>query len=104
MLTMPLTVIRTRATRLVELCARAGIDAQIEDGASAVGGGASPDAVVPTALVTIAGNAEALLRRLRGGDPIVIARIVNDRVAIDLRTVAFSSDDDVAHAVIGAHK
>jgi L-seryl-tRNA(Ser) seleniumtransferase len=66
---------------------------EIADGFSAVGGGAFPGAAIPTVLILLpAGNAVALEASLRLGAPTVIARITNDRVALDLRTVLADQD------------
>ena len=58
-------------------------------GLSTVGGGSLPGESLPTALLALpAGHAEWLAEQLRSGDPPVIARIQDDRVVLDLRTVA----------------
>jgi L-seryl-tRNA(Ser) seleniumtransferase len=64
----------------------------VEPTRSAVGGGSLPGETLPTyALVLdcgeIEGGADALTRRLRSGDPPVVARIENDQVYLDPRTV-----------------
>jgi L-seryl-tRNA(Ser) seleniumtransferase len=59
-------------------------------GESVIGGGSSPGQSIPTWLVALAPDeiaADELLARLRAADPPVIARIENDRVVLDLRTV-----------------
>jgi L-seryl-tRNA(Ser) seleniumtransferase len=60
------------------------------DGESVPGGGALPLCRLPTRLVLVGGEgpeARGLLEALRAGDPPVVARIVDDRVALDVRTV-----------------
>jgi L-seryl-tRNA(Ser) seleniumtransferase len=58
------------------------------DGQSTIGGGSLPGETLPTKLVALAVNApDAFLAKLRYGDPPVVARIENDRVVFDLRTV-----------------
>ena len=57
---------------------------------SAVGGGSAPGVELPTWLVAIAKDdlsPDALEERLRSLTPPVIARIENDRLLLDLRTV-----------------
>ena len=72
-------------------------------GESAAGGGSGPTSRLPTVLISIAhrgltpNQIEATLRR---ADPPVIARIVNDRVLLDLRTVAESEEPDLERAVV----
>ncbi|HYO63270.1 MAG TPA: L-seryl-tRNA(Sec) selenium transferase [Pyrinomonadaceae bacterium] len=72
---------------------------ELIEGNSAVGGGSAPTTHPPTVLVALtherlsAAALEAALRRAR---PPVIARILDDRVLLDLRTVA---DDEEAELV-----
>ena len=85
-----LRMIALSASELKERAERfaASLDgAEILPGASAVGGGAYPDAELPTSLIAISGSATAIEKRLRMGAPAVIARIAGDRLLIDLRTV-----------------
>ena len=65
-------------------------------GASAIGGGSAPGIELPTVLLGLERDdlsAEALEERLRTGDPPVIARIEDDRVIFDLRTVMPEDDE-----------
>jgi L-seryl-tRNA(Ser) seleniumtransferase len=67
-----------------------GLRAALVDGDSTVGGGSLPGETLLTTLVALEGNdPEALLAQLRGMG--VIARIKEDKVLLDLRTVL--SDD-----------
>lgn len=61
--------------------------ADVLPGESVVGGGSTPDQALPTWLVAVAGDAVALERELRAGEPAVVARIEEDRLVLDLRTV-----------------
>jgi L-seryl-tRNA(Ser) seleniumtransferase len=78
--------IRARAANL--LARLEGVSAELVSGVSVIGGGATPEQSLPTCLIAIRPpdviDAE---RRLRAGDPPVIARIEDDRLLIDLRTV-----------------
>jgi L-seryl-tRNA(Ser) seleniumtransferase len=57
-------------------------------GESEVGGGSFPGAKLPTWLVAIRHPApDTLVGKLRGGEPPVIARIADDRVVLDPRTI-----------------
>ena len=72
-----------------------GIAAVVVDGESTIGGGSAPGAVLPTRLIELTSErwtADAIETRLRSLDPPVIARIHNDRVVLDVRTVAPSDD------------
>ena len=67
-----------------------GINAVVIDGVSAVGGGSAPQADLPTALIAIslAGTStDELEKLLRHTTPPVIARISDDQLLIDLRTI-----------------
>jgi len=78
------------------------VRATIVEGVSAIGGGSAPGARLPTPLlaVDIDGlSADALLTRLRGVDPPIIARIEHDHVVFDLRTVTPLQDDAIAAAL-----
>jgi L-seryl-tRNA(Ser) seleniumtransferase len=99
MLRIPLPVLERRAQSLAAglRAAAAGLVVQVVEGRSAVGGGAAPLSEQPTWLVALgrAGlSASALHARLRDGHPPVVARIAEDRVLLDLRTVG--EDDDAA--------
>lgn len=72
--------------------------AKLVDGQSLVGGGSTPGQTLPTRLVSICTNAVALERKLRGNRPPVIARIEDDCLLIDLRTVELEDDE----ALLGA--
>lgn len=72
-----------------------GIDAEVRSGSSVIGGGSTPDASLPGWLVSIgAPDVVELERRLRAGDPPVVARIEDGRLALDLRTV-FEHDETI---------
>ncbi|MBI3210529.1 MAG: L-seryl-tRNA(Sec) selenium transferase [Candidatus Solibacter usitatus] len=86
MIRMSQTQIRDRATALLPKLT--GLDAEIVDGESVIGGGSTPEQSLPTALIAIrAADVVGAEARLRRTDPPVIARISEDRILIDLRTV-----------------
>jgi L-seryl-tRNA(Ser) seleniumtransferase len=80
--------IQERAQRwATELQAR-GVDCEIAPGWSAVGGGSLPGETLPTHLVALGtGSPDQWSARLRAGQPPVIARIEDDRLVLDPRTV-----------------
>jgi L-seryl-tRNA(Ser) seleniumtransferase len=86
MIRMTPAEVRARAERLVRAWGRAGV--RVEDGESLAGGGSTPDQTLATALVVVEGNAAEMERRLRAASPPVIARIADERLLLDLRTVA----------------
>ena len=90
MLHMPADDIEARAQVLAPSFAANGWRVAMISGASAVGGGSAPGMKLPTALLSIARDGESTAdteRYLRSLDPPVIARIEQDRVVLDLRTV-----------------
>jgi L-seryl-tRNA(Ser) seleniumtransferase len=73
-----------------------GVHAAIVDGVSTIGGGSAPGSALRTRLVALEHptfSAAQLEARLRESDPPVIARIEEDRVVLDLRTVPPRQDD-----------
>jgi L-seryl-tRNA(Ser) seleniumtransferase len=88
-----------RADRLAQRVTRGALGATIVDGTSTIGGGSAPGSSLPTRLVQLTHSsldATALDARLRALDPPVIARILDDHVVLDLRTVPPEQDDLLA--------
>jgi L-seryl-tRNA(Ser) seleniumtransferase len=104
MIGMSADEIEARAARLAERLRAGGFGALIVDGVSTIGGGSAPGSALPSRLIAVSlpnetpDNLEARLRRL---DPPVIARIENDRVVLDLRTVLPEQDETLARALLG---
>jgi L-seryl-tRNA(Ser) seleniumtransferase len=70
---------------------------------STVGGGSLPGQVLESrALIVHALAPDRLMAALRGGTPALIARIVDDAVVLDLRTIEPADDVKVADAVAAA--
>jgi L-seryl-tRNA(Ser) seleniumtransferase len=87
--------IRARAERL-----NARIQGRVIEGESVAGGGSTPEQKLPTWLIALnTGNAAATERRLRTGTPPVIARIEDDCVVLDLRTVFPDQEEGLVRAV-----
>jgi L-seryl-tRNA(Ser) seleniumtransferase len=95
--------IERRAKALVsEVRGVPGLRAEVIEGESVIGGGAAPSAVLPTRLITVSikgVSADQLLARLRGSDPPIVARVEDDRVVLDLRTVFAEQDEVVISAL-----
>lgn len=73
---------------------------ELVPGASSVGGGAFPEAALPTTLVALTvPSCDGFLAALRRHDPPVIARAHEGKVVLDVRTIADEEFDLVAHAV-----
>lgn len=76
---------------------------EIVHGVSATGGGAAPGVELETALIAVSHakkSAVTLEQALRLSDPPVIARIVDDKIVIDLRTVAPEDEPALADVLI----
>jgi len=81
----------------------AGAGCEVRESRSAVGGGSLPEVTLPTFVLALpGGDPDDLLARLRVADPPVIARIEEDRVVLDPRTVMPGEDDDVVRAAVEA--
>ena len=101
MLAMPLATIERRAHTLAERLRRDGVTCDTAPGSSAIGGGSLPGETLATCLVrVVAASPDAVLAALRVNDPAVVARIADDHVCLDPRTVAERDDDALAAAVV----
>lgn len=102
MLTEDVAEIRRRGEALQK---RVGGDAELIEGESEAGGGSFPGVKVKTWLVRLNPKnlaPDPLAERLRGGDPAIIARIADDRVVLDPRTILPDEVEVVARAVRAA--
>lgn len=98
--------IRARADNLVARLARrkmGEMKLEIVDGESAVGGGAAPTSRLPTALISVTHlrlTSNQIEAALRQSTPPVIVRIENQRVLVDLRTVAESEESSLEETLL----
>ena len=89
--------IKSRALRLQQRLGRG----EIKPGHSTVGGGSLPQETLPTTLFCLkADRPDAFLAQLRRSNPPVIARIEQDEMVIDLRTVLLNQEDVLAAVLI----
>lgn len=89
--------IRDRALKLTESIDNPAMKVELVSGESAIGGGAAPTSVIKTVLLAISHDffgAQEILNSLRNSEPPVIARISEDKVLLDLRTV-FSDQEQL---------
>lgn len=101
MLATPMETLARRAHAMVAALRAAGVGCETRAGRSTVGGGSLPGTSLATTLVAVESSSpDALLRALRGGDVPVIARIEDDRVCLDPRTIAEDEDQTVVEAVV----
>jgi L-seryl-tRNA(Ser) seleniumtransferase len=104
MLTVPPSELARRASALAALLPRE-TNPETMAGESAIGGGSFPGATLPTTLVAIQPGTlgpDGLALRLRLGDPPVVARVAENRVLFDLRTLLDNSLPLLAQAVAAA--
>jgi len=98
MIAEPAESIRARAERIVR--SLDGVPAEVAPGESVIGGGSTPDLSIPTWLIAVAArDVVDLEKRLRAGDPPVVARIEKDRLILDLRTVFPEEETNLAAAL-----
>jgi L-seryl-tRNA(Ser) seleniumtransferase len=99
-LAAPLEALETRALRIAGQLAKQNVD--VKTGESVAGGGSLPLARLPTKLVLIGRpgeEARLLAEALREGEPPVITRVVEDRTALDVRTISEEEVDGLGPVV-----
>jgi len=72
---------------------------------SVMGGGSTPGSQIPSWGVAISGGpvgAPEILRKLGSSDPPIIARIADERVIVDLRTVLVGQDEHLRAGLVAA--
>ncbi len=105
MLALGKTEAASRAARIADEIARTCGDCYLtgtHDDVSRAGGGALPMADIPTVCATVAPqrmSVTELERRLRLGDPHVVARIADDRLLLDPRTLSSAEEHEVVDAL-----
>ena len=95
------SIARRAQALLTELENIPGIDGVLVDDVGYAGGGSLPMAELPTTVLhlTVEGlTASELARKLRGVEPAVIGRIVDERFAVDPRTVAEADSEPLIAA------
>jgi L-seryl-tRNA(Ser) seleniumtransferase len=80
-----------------------GLRALVKEGVSVIGGGSTPGQPLQSWLVAIdCANVVEAERRCRLSDPPVVARIEDDRLLLDLRTVFPNEEDHLARVIRAA--
>ena len=98
MIRQPVETIRARAESILRRVPH--MRAEIVEGRSLIGGGATPEQSLPTWLIALeCPDAAGAERTLRTADPPIIARIENDRLLLDLRTVFREEEEALAAAL-----
>ena len=89
-----------RAERVRERVSARGATLSVQDAIGRVGGGAAPSVELASRALRVAGvDPDALARKLRLGEPKIVARIEEGAVWLDLRCVPPEDDDAVARAL-----
>ena len=103
MIHTPAEDIRSRAEGFVQqLGTIPGAKIEVREGKSVIGGGTAPTATLPTFVVALSSDRfspEELQSRLRGQPPPVIARIQDDRLLLDLRTVFANEESELVECL-----
>ena len=106
MLAASADAIRARADALAKrLSSIAGLSVAVEPAGSEPGSGSAPGVEIPTFVVRLTHTRRSpstLAARLRGGEPPVFARIRDDAVLVDPRTLLAGDDEDLVRAVAAA--
>jgi len=93
--------IAQRAGAFIER-AKTSLTLTLIDGDSVIGGGCAPEAKIPTKLISVVSDnlsPAEIEARLRAHHPPIIARIEEDRLLIDLRTVSPNQEGDLLEAL-----
>ena len=102
MVTAHRDTIASRAQVVATQLRVAGVACEVVDSVAAVGGGAFPTARLESAAIAITGKVADLEQRLRQSTPAVVGRIVDNRLLLDMRSIAADQDPLFAAAVIKA--
>jgi L-seryl-tRNA(Ser) seleniumtransferase len=102
MLSTPLDALNGRARRLGRRLRARGVPVRGRATRAALGGGTTPEETLPSYGLGLAGG-QALADLLRAQVPPVIARIENDEVVLDLRTVFSDQDRSLEEALATAY-
>ena len=102
------TSVKQLTTRARQIVARvtphSRMTVTIAEGASAIGGGTTPGVTLPSVVLDVALDGttpDTLEAKLRASEPPVVGRIEQDRVLLDLRTVAPGEDDTLVSVLTG---
>lgn len=101
--------LRARASNVAATLSSSGesgsLTVTVEDGTAFLGGGTTPARAIPSVVVAIRGSvhgAAALATRLRTSTLPVVARVAEDAVRLDMRSVAPIDDERLVGAVLEA--
>ena len=92
-----------RAKAIAKKLKDGGVDAEVWEEESQIGGGSTPGQNLATRCVAVAPGkmgADEFVTRLRLGEPPVFARVKKDRVLFDPRTLQDGEDAELAAAIV----
>ncbi len=105
MISRPPADLKRQAQRWARRWRAMDLPAEVIEGLSTVGGGSLPGATLPTWSVALnVPSPDDMARRLHQGEPPVIARIEDDRLVLDPRTVLPDQERDLYAAIEKAVK
>ena len=93
--------IKTRAERLADLLDSQGLQVEIRPGFSLIGGGSAPEVQIPTFLLAVTSERHSVNRleqHLREFSMPIVARIEDDQLLLDLRTVFPEQEEAIVSA------
>jgi len=107
MLAEPAASVKLRAARVAEALEKASVACQVVESRALVGGGTYPEVEIPSWAVRVSPSPTTatsrttteLARLLREGDPPVVARVEDDGLLFDLRTVAPAEEEDLVRRI-----
>lgn len=97
--------LRRTARGLATKLKKHGIEAEVQDSTSQIGGGSTPGEELPTTVLVIrklGGSPDAAAKRLRMGTPSVFCRIENDALVFDPRTLLPGQETELVAAISAA--
>jgi L-seryl-tRNA(Ser) seleniumtransferase len=105
MLTVPADMLKKKAAKLKKNIEKEklAIEARVAEGESATGGGSLPGVPIKTYVVALTSklSADRLSHLLRRNEPPIIARIADDEVLLDMRTLLDGEEDLIVQALKG---
>ena len=107
MLSEPAASVELRAARVAEALGSASVECRVVESRALVGGGTYPEVEIPSWAVRVSPSPTTassrttteLARLLREGDPPVVARVEDDGLLFDLRTVAAAEEEDLVRRI-----
>jgi L-seryl-tRNA(Ser) seleniumtransferase len=94
--------LQRRAARIAQQVSSSQLKVEVVETKSVLGGGSAPGATLPSRALAVSGanrSADELLKRLRESETPIVARVENDTVLLDLRTVAPEEDATIVAAL-----